>query len=242
MLGHGFSEGHRFYIPNGDWTINRDDLESFAKFVVKEHGDQIPLFMAGDSYGACLTIHVAKFWQNHPENAPSSFKGIGLFCPAIIGDLPPYIVVLLLRHCMAPFFPTWTPFFMPHPVNPDRLWRNEEVRKEFSSGRDQEIGLSGGGKPYMLGTAVGLLTALESVREEAIPGLKVPFCVSHGTDDFSVPIAGMDFLLEHSMTPEEDRAVRKVEGGYHDLLAESSREETAMFFINWMNRRISTDN
>ena len=33
QLGHGFSEGTRMYIPNGRWTINRDDLVKFVEFV-----------------------------------------------------------------------------------------------------------------------------------------------------------------------------------------------------------------
>merc|ERR1711935_780148 len=101
------------------------------------------------------------------------------------------------------------------------------------------MGLHSGGSPFRLGTAVGLLRALEEVRKIAIPGLTVPFAVAHGTDDYCVPIAGTDFLLEHATTPEDDRGVRRVKGGYHDLLSEETKVETMMFFMNWMNGRIS---
>ncbi len=67
--------------------------------------------------------------------------------------------------------------------------------------------LEGGGRPYRLGTALHLLMALEEARSKSIPGLKVPFCVVHGTDDFGVPIAGTEYLIETAETPEAERAV-----------------------------------
>jgi len=239
MIGHGFSEGCRFYIPEGQWSINRDGLEAFAQFASSEHEKNTPLFLSGESYGGCLTLHVARMWQNNPEQAPPGFAGIWLTAPAIIGDLPPKPVIFILRYFFAAIAPRWVPFFMPHTVSPDRIWKDEKVRSRNTSKRALSMGLHSGGAKFRLGTAVGLLTALEEVREVAIPGLTVPFAVAHGTDDYAVPITGTDFLLENANTPEDDKAVRRVEGGYHDILSEETKVETMMFFINWMSGRIS---
>jgi len=239
MIGHGFSEGCRFYIPRGRWTINRDGLEAFTQFAASEHEKGTPLFIMGESYGGCLTIHVAKMWQSNPDKAPSGFAGICLIAPAIIADLPSIIVVFFLRYFLAVFFPRWVPFFMPNPVSPDRVWKDEKVRIQVTTGREVTMGLCNGGQAFRLGTAAGLLSAVEKVREVAIPDLKVPFAVAHGTDDYVVPITGTDYLLEHAHTSEEDRAVRRVIGGYHDFLAEDTGADTIMFFTNWMNSRIS---
>ncbi len=127
---------------------------------------------------------------------------------------------------------------MPNPVSPDRIWNNEDVAKEFTSERRRELRLSAGGKKFCLGTALGLVNALEKAREEAIPRLTVPFYVGHGTNDFGVPISGTEYLLEHAATPEEDRCVNIIEGAYHDLLSCESREETLRSMIEWMNSRI----
>ena len=81
MLGHGFSEGERFYIPNADWTINRDDFASFASYASKEEGSSLPIFLSGESYGACLAIHVARQWMDAPDKAPSNFKGFSVLAP-----------------------------------------------------------------------------------------------------------------------------------------------------------------
>ena len=156
---------------------------------------------------------------------------------AIVGDLPPYPVVLLLT-LLASQFPTWIPFFMPHKVSPDRVWKNEKVSKEYTSKRRREMRLSAGGSPFCLGTALGLVNALENVREVAIPGLSVPFHVSHGTHDYGVPVTGTEYLLEHSTTPEDKRGVNIIEGAYHDLLSDDAREEIVASIIDWMDSNI----
>mmetsp|Transcript_7039 Transcript_7039/g.8018 ORF Transcript_7039/g.8018 Transcript_7039/m.8018 type:complete len:350 (+) Transcript_7039:224-1273(+) len=237
MLGHGFSEGRRFYIPDGDWTINRDDLASFAMHISRQK-KELPLFLFGESYGSCLAIHVARQWMDDTDNAPANFKGICVIAPAIIGDLPPTVIVKLLTY-LASKYPTKTPFFMPATVSPERIWRVDEVREYFTAPREHEMRLHGGGNKFCLGTALGLLNALEESRTKAIPGLTVPFAVAHGTNDYGVPIAGTHFLLDHSVTPEEDREVRILEGAFHDLLSEESSDETMEFFIKWMSSRIA---
>lgn len=155
---------------------------------------------------------------------------------AIIGDLPPKPVVIVLS-ALAKVYPKWTPFFMPHPVSPGRIWKNEQVRKEFTSGRRTEMGLDGSNQKFCLGTALGLLNALKAVREEVIPGLTVPFFVVHGTQDEGVPIAGTEYLLEHASTPESDRLTRIIDGGYHCIFSEDDKEETAKAMIDWMNEK-----
>lgn len=240
MIGHGFSEGVRFYIPEaGRWEINRDGLEAFTKFASSEHEEGTPLFLAGESYGGCLAIHVARMWQNNPDQGPAAFGGICLVAPAIIGDLPPAPVVFALRK-LSYFFPRWRPFFMPNPVSPDRIWKDEDVRKFYTSERVLSMGLHHGGQAFRLGTAAGLLGALEAVRQVAIPGLTIPFAVAHGTSDHAVPITGTDYLLEHADTPEDNKAVRRVEGGYHDILSEETGEQTMRFLMNWINNRVSS--
>lgn len=237
MLGHGFSEGKRFYIPNGNYSVNRDGLESFAKFAGEQHTG-IPMFLMGDSYGGCLALHVAKMWQDNPLEAPDNFKGICLNAPAIIGDLPSLPVVLFLRYILAPLMPETTPFFMPQPVSPDRIWRDHTIREHFSSDKEKAMQLQGGGKPFCLGTAKGLLNALEDVREKVIPGFKVPYSVAHGIDDWAVQIEGSKFLVEHSSTDEEDRSIRFVEGASHDLMADPTRQETVAFHLKWIESRL----
>ena len=253
MSGHGISEGTRFFIPKADWTVNRDDLEAFARYAAKQHED-VPLFVGGESYGANLTINLAGKWQDMKEKQsgsaekgsddcelamppPPQFSGFIVNAPAIIGDLPPWPITYSLRYVLAPLTPTWVPFFMPNPVNADAIWSDSEVKKLQTSDHSKNLNLSGCGQAFRLGTAAAMITALEHAREVTIPSLKVPFCVCHGSDDRSVPISGTEFLLEHSKTPASDKAFRKEEGSYHDILAEPNAEATVSFALDWILQR-----
>lgn len=248
MLGHGLSEGKRFYIPEaGNWRVNRDHLESFAKFAHKDcasassSDSDLPLFLFGESYGGTVVLHVARMWQDNPENAPSnsSFKGIILNAPAIVGDLPPKLITWLLKDILTPRYPTSTPFFMPHPVTPERIWENEKVRNHSTSESEKILRLHGSGNKFCLGTATGLVTALEEVRTKVVPGFNVPFCVSHGTEDLGVKVEGTEYLLEHSVTSDSDRKVRMIEGALHDLMSDTkTKDETVDSLLAWVDSRL----
>ena len=98
--------------------------------------------------------------------------------------------------------------------------------------------IEGGGKPFRLATAVSMLQAMSQVREEIIPGLKVPICVLHGEMDVAVPITGTHLLVDKVATSKADLAVRYLPEAYHDLMADPSAEETMKFMIDFANKRV----
>ena len=151
--------------------------------------------------------------------------------------MPSAPIVMFLTG-LASLFPRWTPFFMPNPVSPDRIWRNEVVMQSFINERVREMGLAAGGLKFCLGTALALVRSLEAVKSETIPGLEVPFFVAHGTKDYGVPITGSEYLLKHAKTSEEDRCVRFIDGAFHCLLSEDTRYDTVNAMVTWMDSRI----
>ncbi len=235
QLGHGFSEGHRFYIPNGDWRINRNDLVRFVKFVAAEHPVGTPLFLNGDSYGGCLAFHASHMLQTNPALAPKGFLGCSINCPAIDGDIPPWPVTFFLRYILAPLFPTWTPFFMPHPISPGRIWKEEEPRKYYTK---DTRGLSAGGVPFCLGTAVGLLGALECAQG-LFTVFKAAFHINHGSEDAGVPFEnGSQKLYKLCKTPEDQKELKIIPGGYHGLFSQLDAEDLINNEIEWIEKRI----
>jgi len=235
QLGHGFSEGTRFYIPDGDWTINRDDLASFARLAAAEHPAGTPLFLSGDSYGGCLAFHAAHVFQTaSSDRAPAGFAGCLLNCPALDGDLPAWPVILLLRYVLKPLAPTWTPFFMPHPITAERIFKEEEPR-EFYTG--QEYGLTNSGQPFCLGTATGLLAAMQEAQA-LFPTFSLPFHINHGSDDDGVPFHGSQRLFNECQTPEGDKELHIVPDGYHALYSQRDAEDTARHEMEWIEKRI----
>ena len=94
-----------------------------------------------DSYGGCLTIHVARLWQHDPERAPKNFKAIALNALVIIGDKPHPMVTFILKNINAPIIPEARPFFIPHPITPEHVWKDEVVTSLQTSDKEKEQGL-----------------------------------------------------------------------------------------------------
>ena len=224
-LGHGFSEGERFYIPDGRWQIFRDDLVAFCR-MASEDFEGVPLIVSGDSYGGCLALHVAYYFQENEDERPPGFVGCSLNCPSIYADLPPKPVEWLLRYGLAPWFPRWTPFFMPHPITSERIWK-EPVPREYFSDNEEMHGLSRGGQP------VGLLTSLQEAQTVA-PSFWLPFHINHGDEDHGVPLSGSQHLYESSQTPAEKKSLNVVKGGYHALFLQKDAEDVMDHEIRWI--------
>lgn len=106
QYGHGYSEGSRFFIPS--FQQNLQDYLTFIRIVDQKYDGQVPIFLMGLSYGGNLTIQASRVIQDDPTVGPKQFGGALLFCPAVIGDLPPAPVYYTLRYLLAPLFPKWT--------------------------------------------------------------------------------------------------------------------------------------
>jgi alpha-beta hydrolase superfamily lysophospholipase len=259
FLGHGFSEGKRFYVK--DWKENRDDCIQFVELVASHHAPNTPVFVTGESYGGCLAIHVGHAYQQQAiiqqpppsttaaattktktttvtttDSLKANVDSIMLMAPAIIGDLPPYPVYCFLRYILAPLYPLWVPFFMPNPVSADRIWRDPQVLELHLQDNAHYV-IDGSGRPFRLGTAVQLLQALEVCRNVVIPQLHMPYCVLHGTEDHAVPIIGTDFLEQHA--PATERAVYRMDGAYHDLMGDWPASKQCMpHLVEWIQKRL----
>jgi alpha-beta hydrolase superfamily lysophospholipase len=237
QYGHGFSEGTRFYIPS--WEDNRNDLIEFVNLISNINSKSIPLFMAGESYGGCLTILVTKYFQDFPNQAPSNFDSCILIAPAIEGELPPFPVLQLLRYVLAPIAPKWTPFFMPNTVSADKIWKDIKISNYYTTPRKIEMNLDAIGKPFCLGTAVQLLKALEECRNNAISdNYNQSFCIVHGSNDIAVPVSGSKLLYNNCITSDENKELHIIDGSYHGILAEPEAEQAMEYIINYVDKRM----
>jgi alpha-beta hydrolase superfamily lysophospholipase len=238
MIGHGFSEGTRWLIP-GSAETNVDDNVAFCNLVASQHEeDDIPIILMGESYGCTVTIMTARKFQDNPSCGPKNFDSIILTAPAIMGDMPAYPVYLVLRYLLAPNFPAWTPFFMPNPVSAERIWKDPEVLALRTAPRWKEMMVDGSGRPFRLGTALGMVVAMDTVKKE-MPGFKVPYCIVHGTEDAAVLIEGSDYMWDKAATPAEDKVFKRQEGSYHDLLADPTAEDSIQFTVDFIKKRIA---
>lgn len=236
LLGHGFSEGPRFLVTN--WKDNMEDVIRFCHLASSKHSKDIPLFLSGESYGGALAVHTARQFQDNPEKKPSNFDSLLLTAPFIEGDIPGFPVYHILRYVLAPLFPRWMPFFMPNPVTPDRVWRDKRVLKERIDPRYLQMGIDGAGQTFRLGTALNMVLVMDEIQSKAVPGLNVPFCTIHGTDDLGVPIEGSKRLMDQSATPAEDKEMHSMEGVYHDMFTDFKAEECIGHWMKFIEKRI----
>jgi len=234
--GHGFSEGTRFYMPSWEQYLN--DTVGFIKLVTGKHPTNIPLFLSGESFGGSLTVLASRYFQNNPEEAPPNLDSCLLVCPAIIGDVPPFPITQILRYILKPMAPTWTPFFMPNPISPDRIFRCKKVLGCYTEPKMAEMGLDQPGTPFRLGTAVGLLGGLEEARANAIPGFTTPFCIVHGANDEAVPLSGSELLFEKSSTPDADKEFHTIPEAFHGLMADPKAEEAVKLLTTFVDARL----
>ena len=125
---------------------------------------------------------------------------------------------------------------------PDRIWRDERAKAWFSGEEYTKHGLDEGGKKLLLGTALGVVVAMENVCKEVIPNFSSPFCIIHGTDDDGVPITGSEFMMKTATTPEEDKELHPLEGTRHDTLSDPRAEEAMGHWVNFLKRRLEKYN
>lgn len=234
LIGHGFSEGTRGYVPF--YQDCRDDLIDFCTKVVEPECNKnasslpVPLFLLGYSFGGNLSLHVAKYWQDHPEEAPKGFAGVSLLAPAVMGVPPPPPVLCCLRNVLVPCLPHWVPIFLENYGEPSRVWRDEEARKLHMYPKKYEWGIDNTGKRFSLATAEHVLTAIED-STQMVASFSVPFCAVHGIADKSNPVESTRLLERESKTPKEDRRVLYISEALHDILADPDANEQALEFI-----------
>ena len=247
LYGHGYSEGARFFIPES-YQTNVDDLLNFVKLVGQDTQDT-PIMLMGESYGGTLSLHVAAYFQDIQQRElgitdvalAARIDSIILTSPAIEVDTPACPVLQILTG-LASVFPRWTPFFMPNPVSPDRIWRDPQVLELRTDPEYAGNKIDGSGLKLRLGTAVAVLQAVEDVRDSVIPSLSLPFLTLHGTADEAVLPQGSEFLFHMAATPANDKSYVPKEAAYHDLLAEPENvaEECVQAILDWIHLRLST--
>jgi len=234
--GHGWSEGPRFNLE-AQYLPYIDDLEDFAS-KVKELLPPVPLLLAGESWGGANVLHLSCRWQRNPSTAPARWQGTLLFSPAVEGKLPPAPVVFTLRHCCAPCCPDSRPFFMPHPVHADSIWRDEKVKARATSDEDT---MGGGGMPFKLGTATALLKEIEDLAP-MIPEISFPFAVVASVNDVAIDTAGSENLFKNSKTSAADKAStldeNKFQEAFHDVLCDPESEQILAWALDWAESRL----
>jgi acylglycerol lipase len=213
LRGRGKSAGERFYVDAfGDYV---SDVASLAE-VVKMRQPGLPVYLLGHSAGGVVACLYAL--EHQSELA-------GLICESFAFRLPaPGIALAALKGLS---------HLTPH-AHVLRL-KNED----FS--RDGAIVATMNADPLIAHETQPTMTVAAMVRaderlEQAMPDIRLPLLILHGTADRATRPVGSERLLEAAGSA--DKILKLYEGGFHDLLNDIGRETVMSDILAWLEARL----
>jgi len=211
--GHGRSGGERANIGRFQYVVS--DLGTFVGRAQRQHPDA-PAFLLGHSMGGAIAL--ACVVRN-----PGGLKGLVLSAPALasgqaVSPAKAWLVRLLSR--VAPNTGALT-------LPADAISRDRAVVRAYES----DPLVFRGAIPAR--TLVELLDAMAGFAD-AVPKLRVPVLVQHGTADSLVPLAAVKPLYDRLGSPKL-RTVRLYEGLYHEAYNEPERDRVIADLVAWLD-------
>jgi len=214
LRGRGRSEGERFYVEDiADYV---GDLAG-AIAIAKSRHPGLQVYLLGHSAGGVTSCIYAL--DHQAELA-------GLICEDFAYQTPaPGLVVAAVRGLshIAPRLDVLT-------------LKNED----FS--RDPDVVAALNADPLLAGesqpaaTIAALARADERLSEE-FPRITLPVLIMHGTADKVTVCHGSEYF--HAHAGSADNTLKLYEGHYHDLLADTGKEEVMADILAWIDARLS---
>ncbi|XAR70839.1 2-acylglycerol O-acyltransferase [Bertholletia excelsa] len=221
-IGHGGSDGLHGYVPSLDHVVA--DTGAFLK-KIKSENPGIPCFLFGHSTGGAVVLKAASY-----PHIEEMLEGIILTSPALRVK-PAHPIV----GAVAPLFSL---------VAPKYQFKGSH-KKGIPVSRDPAALLAKYSDPLVYTGPMRVRTGHEILRISSylLRNLKfvtIPFFVLHGTaDKVTDPMASQDL---YNKAASQFKDLKLYEGFLHDLLFEPERDEIAQDIIDWMEKRLNTDN
>ncbi len=215
LRGHGLSGGRRVYVES--FADFHRDLAQYAD-TVRALEPRLPVFLAGVSMGGLI---VTSFALGRPEG----LAGVVAVAPAL-GETGGSRVLLALLPVLARVMPAVR---MDAGLDLNRLTRDPAMQKAYI---DDDPLYQRKVTPRI---AMALLDAVADTSRRA-PDLTVPLLVLHGTADTLTSAAASETFV--SRAGAADRTFKAYEGAYHNLFADTNREEVFDDIARWVGQRI----
>ena len=213
LRGRGRSEGERFYVERFDDYV--DDLAKLVEFA-SSLAPSTPVYLLGHSAGGVVSCLFA-LRQPHAL--------AGLVCEDFAFDLPAPGFALALFKGISRVAPHARALKLKH----QDFSRDPMVVKAM----DEDPLIAGEAQPFA--TMAALIRADAQLRK-AIPGIRLPLFVIHGTADRAARPRGSQYL--HAHAGSSDKTLELYEGRYHDPLNDLGKEEVMSDIIAWIVARL----
>jgi alpha-beta hydrolase superfamily lysophospholipase len=213
LRGRGESEGERFYVEDvADYVSDVASTIALAK----SRNPGLPVYLLGHSAGGVTS---ATFVLDHQAELA------GFICESFAFQVP------------APGFALAAIKGISHvaPRLPVLKLKNED----FS--RDAKVVAALNADPLTKGevqpaATVAALARADERLHDGFPTITLPLLVMHGTDDKATVCQGSKFFYETAGSA--DKTLKLYEGHYHDLLADTGREQVMADILQWINKRV----
>ncbi len=212
MRGHGRSPGRRAVTDLGRAV----DDHLAARRELREHA--LPVFAFGHSLGGLVTVASVARDQ-------SGLSGVVLSSPFLSKEVPTW--KRLLVNVLSAVRPT-----LLAPEAPAELSGLSRIPEELAFAENDPLLYRGRAPMLLAATALKLLEDNPSLY----PGWRVPTLVLHGAaDTYTDPDGSREFF---KAIASEDKTLHIVEGGYHELLNDTERDETLRVILTWLESRL----
>ena len=212
LWGHGHSPGRRAVTDLGQAVD--DHLAARRKL----RAQPLPVFVLGHSLGGLVTATSVARDQ-------SGLSGVILSSPFLRKEVPAW--KRLLVSVLAAVGPT-----LPAPEEPAELSGLSRIPEELEFVDNDPLIYRGRVPMLLAATALKLLTD----NLNLYPGWRVPTLVLHGTADTYTDPEGSRELFK--TISSQDKTLHIVEGGHHELLNDTERDETLDVLLTWLRRRL----
>ena len=214
LRGRGESQGERFYVQEfGDYV---NDVHEFVT-TVRALEPGVPIFVLGHSAGGVVaTLYVAE----HQEHLA------GLICESFAFKIPaPDFALAILKGAahLAPHLHVLT-------------LKNSDFSRDPAAVQAMDADALIAHESQPLETLAAMVRA-DEVLERSFPDITLPVFILHGTEDHATSPRGSQQFFDQAGSI--DKTLRFYEGGYHDLLNDTIRDEVAADITIWLNRQLA---
>lgn len=209
--GHGRSGGRR-----GSTDVETAVSQHLAARR-KLNAERLPVFLMGHSLGGTVTA-------TSVVREPAGVRGVILSSPAL--QVTTNALERVLARWVAPRFPNL----------PGRRIDRKELSRlpaQYALVKRDPL-MYRGPIPAGLGASILRATARNWPRYRE---WRAPTLVIHGTADRIAEVEGSRRFVD--AIASADKSLHLVEGGYHELLNDTGREETLRVVLSWLERRLS---
>lgn len=213
LRGRGKSDGERFFVDDFDKYLS--DLQLAFDRARADHPG-LPVFLIGHSAGGVIATSYALRHESELK---------GLICHSFAFRVPaPRLVLNLLQWLSGPF---------------PRLKVLKLKNADFS--RDPAWVAMMNADPLIAdenqpAKTVGEMWKADKTLEVSFGRLTLPVLIIHGTEDHATLPAGSQFFFDHAGSA--DKTLKLYDGHYHDLLADTGKEEVMADLRAWLDARV----